>query len=508
MGSWLSTGTFGTIEYCDDGNTVSGDGCAEDCQAEPFYTCRGVGAGSCKKTPGIWAQEAFVKEPRGSEIAGFGEQIAISGDGQTLVIGGNAIAKSYVTILTKTASGWVYQAQLDAPAGRPGYLFGRTPSALSYDGNTLVVGASADPSASPGVNGSESDTSERNAGAAYVFVRTAGSWTKQAYLKASLPEADDYFGTTAVISADGNTIAVGAPQEDGSGTTVDSAFDDNESTNSGAVYTFTRSGSTWSARNYIKNPVSQIEGRFGGDGLALSADGSTLAVGLPDVAGPRGPVGGKVVVFSRTPTAWAAQATLLASNANTDDQFGTSVASSTDGNTLVIGAPSEGSTSAAPSNNSAPYAGAAYVFTRSGAVWNQVAYLKAPDPDEDDYFGNRVAIAGGTIAVGLRGDDAMQCGPGASFTNNDESAGSGAVVTFALQGGTWSQELFIKASNVRYGDEFGDVVAMSSDARTIVASAQYQGAYSTGINGDQRELRDRRVSPQSYSAGAVYIFSR
>jgi hypothetical protein len=84
--------------------------------------------------------------------------------------------------------------------------------AISADGSTLAVGADGEPSSAKGVNGSQSDSSMPNAGAVYVFTRSsAGTWTQQAFIKPSNTQADEYFGQSVALSADGNTLAVGAP---------------------------------------------------------------------------------------------------------------------------------------------------------------------------------------------------------------------------------------------------------------------------------------------------------
>ena len=93
-------------------------------------------------------------------------------------------------------------------------LFGFA-TALSADGNTLVVGVRDEDSSATGINGNQLDNSATDAGAVYVYVRNAnGVWFQQAYLKASNTGAGDWFGRSVAISADGLTLAVGATGED------------------------------------------------------------------------------------------------------------------------------------------------------------------------------------------------------------------------------------------------------------------------------------------------------
>ncbi|MEK6749261.1 MAG: hypothetical protein AABY83_08655 [Pseudomonadota bacterium] len=95
--------------------------------------------------------------------------------------------------------------------------------ALSADGNTLAVGAQYEDSAATGVNNAtpgQADNSALDSGAVYVYTRTGATWTQQAYVKASNTEANDLFGYSVALSADGNTLAVGAQGEDSAATGV------------------------------------------------------------------------------------------------------------------------------------------------------------------------------------------------------------------------------------------------------------------------------------------------
>ena len=114
--------------------------------------------------------------------------------------------------------------------------------AVSGDGNTIVVGAQHEGSNARGINGNQNDDSAYNAGAAYVFVRNGANWAQQAYLKASNTGSGDHFGNAVAISADGNTIAVAAYWESGGATGINGNQTDDSIPQAGAVYVFTRSG--------------------------------------------------------------------------------------------------------------------------------------------------------------------------------------------------------------------------------------------------------------------------
>src|SRR6266849_3034596 len=153
--------------------------------------------------------------------------------------------------------------------------------ALSGDGNTMAVGSTAEASTAKSINGNQSDHSALNAGAVYVFVRNADSWVQQAYVKASNARAGDQFGASLALSNDGSTLAVGATGEASSATGINGDQKDASMPGAGAVYVFSRTGSTWSQQAYVKasNTGEKAVGDQFGYSLALSGDGNTLATG-------------------------------------------------------------------------------------------------------------------------------------------------------------------------------------------------------------------------------------
>ena len=103
-----------------------------------------------------------------------------------------------------------------------------------------------------------------------VFVRDSSSaqWTQQAYIKASNTDENDFFGLSVDLSSDGNTLVVGAPEEDSNSTGVNGAegnVDVEKNFDAGAVYVFTRSSTgTWSQQAYIKASNTGQYDSFGG----------------------------------------------------------------------------------------------------------------------------------------------------------------------------------------------------------------------------------------------------
>src|SRR5581483_1146048 len=99
-------------------------------------------------------------------------------------------------------------------------------------------------------------------GAVYVFTRSGGTWSQQAYLKASNTGVSDYFGYS--VSLSGDTLAVGAPGESSNATGVNGDQLNDSAENSGAVYVFTRSSGTWSQQAYLKASNTEAFDEFGG----------------------------------------------------------------------------------------------------------------------------------------------------------------------------------------------------------------------------------------------------
>lgn len=391
---------------------------------------------------------------------------------------------------------------------------------LSDDGDTLAVAATAEDSAATGVNGDASDNSASSAGAVFVYARTANGWVPQAYIKASNTDADDGYGRSVVLSGDGNTLAVNGYFEDGGIGGINGDENDNSRAGSGAVYIYSRSGSTWTQTAYIKSDTPLGFHLFGNH-LSLSYDGNVLVAGaVQDDSGAAGVFptyrltgtvneAGAAYVFERSSAiggVWAQTAYLKSSNPGSLDYFGGRVAVSRDGSTIAVSAQGEASNATGinndQTNNSLTRAGAVYVFVRGGASWQQQAYVKASNPDAQDNFGSGLSFSvdGNVLAVGALGESSNAAGVGALQSNN-AATNAGAVYLFARNGVAWSQSTYIKASNTGASDNFGTVVALSSDGTRLAVGATGEASASPGVNGNQSD------NTQS-GAGAVYLFAR
>jgi hypothetical protein len=378
-------------------------------------------------------------------------------------------------------------------------------NAVAISGDTVVVGASYECSAATGVNGNQLDDSACESGAVYVFVRSGTTWSQQAYLKASNSQVGDHFGEAVGIS--GDTIVVGAKDEDSAATGIDGNQLDNTLSFAGAAYVFVRNGTTWSQQAYLK--ASQ-PGAFT-FGWSVAVSGDTVIVGAPQeksiATGVNGNQldhsavdAGAAYVFVRSGTTWSQEAYLKASNTQASDFFGFSVGIS--GNTTVVGALLEDSSTTGVNgnqlDNNTLNSGAAYVFVRNGTTWSQQAYLKSSGTDVNDRFGTSVAVSGDTVVIGAFYEDRNATGVNGIWTDNS-ATDSGAAYVFVRSGQTWSQEAYLKASNAAAGDWFGWPVSIWNDK--IVVGARQEDSNATGVNGNQL---DNSVS----SAGAAYVFYR
>ena len=401
-------------------------------------------------------------------------------------------------------------------------------AAVSGDGNTIAIGAPHESSAAKGINGDQKDDSASDAGAVYVFTRSGANWSQQAYVKASNTDASDHFGHAVALSADGNTMAVSAFWESSNARGVNGDQSDNSIPQAGAVYVFTRRGTTWTQQAYIKASNTGEAGTqdtFGdgdqfGFSMALSDDGSVLAVGAitedsrsPGINGDQADntavSAGAVYVYGRTGTTWAQQAYVKPGNPDPADMFGYTVSLSADGSTLAVGSYDEGGSSRTingPPDNMRRGAGAVYVFARTAAVWTQQAYIHASNGEAGDSFGVHVVLSddGDTLLAGSLDEDCLATGVNPTMScDNDRAAdiSTGAAYVFVRSGGTWSQQAFLKASNTMASDWFGSRLALSGDGNTAAIGAALEGSAARGINGRQNDA-------SATDSGAVYFFTR
>jgi hypothetical protein len=323
-----------------------------------------------------WDQQAKLVHPDGQFSDWFGYSVALDGD--TLVVGcradddlGDNSGSAFVFVRDGTT--WMQQAKLLANDGDAVDLFGIS---VAIDGDTIVVGAIGD-----------DDAAER-AGAAYVFVRDGTTWTQQHKFVAADGGRWDEFGTCVAI--DGDTAAVG------------SIGDDDQGDCAGAVYVYTRSGTTWTHHGKLTVADGATSDNFG---MSVAIDGDMIVSGAPG-DDDMGPTSGSASVFVRSGTAWTQQAKLIAADGVDNAQLGESVSLS--GDIAVVGAV----------NDSTPWGtatGSAYVFVRDGDSWSQAAKLMASDAAFCDNAGGAVCISGDAVVVGAQNNDDAGENSGAAY---------------------------------------------------------------------------------------------
>jgi hypothetical protein len=355
---------------------------------------RGLGAWIFRRAGATWVQDGPPLDSPNPEQEALGCSVALAADGNTALLGapGQQGVPGAAWVFTRNGTAW--QATKLTPSEQPppgqalgcergyGGKFGIS-VALSGDGNTALVGAPR--------NGVFSRGGERKlggrVGAAYVFVRSGATWTQQGpRLTASDEIGEGQFGLGLALSFDGGTALIGAP-----------------STESGAAWVFTRSGSAWKQQGAKIVPRDDTPGAEFGVSAALSADGGTALIGGP------GEGFGAAWSFVRSGDRWSQQGPKL----NAAEQFylgdfGQSVALSTNGDTAVIsGVRSGGSMTNSPADGP----GAIWTFSRFGSTWVR----QGTKITGAGLFGWDIAASGDASTV-LVGDPSDETQKGAAFT--------------------------------------------------------------------------------------------
>ncbi|MBX2886254.1 MAG: FG-GAP repeat protein [Granulosicoccus sp.] len=469
----------------------------------------------------------YFKASNTGEYNYFGRALSVSADGKTLAVGApdessaasgingsqnndGAYDTGAVYVFAHSESGWQQQAYIKASNSDQNDYFGDVVS-LSSDGSTLAVGAPGEKSSAIGINGDQNDnTAGSGSGAVYVFTRSNGDWTQQAYLKASNNRGEDFagtgegFGDEISLSADGNTLAVGAPYEDSSGTGINgNQIQDNDpyTRNTGAVYIFQRSNGAWYQHTYLKAVNHQSNGYFG-HAISLSADGNNLAVSVyyneneerysnadampaTDRGADYRDFFGAVYVYVRTDESWSQQA-FLRSGTDTWSGFAEELSLSGDGSLLAV------------SDREL-----VQMFEYIGGAWEHKANLK-PSDDRGKYgLYPLVSLSadGSTLAIGVPVQDSGSTGIEGYQGDGLSKRDSGAVYVFTRPDGIWQQLAFVKASNSQPGINFGSSISFSANGDTMAIGAPKEASATIGINGDQNS--DPTAAP---AAGAVYLY--
>ena len=423
------------------------------------------------RTAGIWSQQGNKLVGTGAtDNATQGSSVSLSADGNTALIGGDGDNnyQGATWVFTRTAGAWSQQGdKLVGSGGSPDAFQGASVS-LSGDGNTALVGGSYD---------------NMGVGAAWVFTRTAGTWSQQGdKLIGSGGSIDAYQGWSVAISSDGNTAIVGGgydnngagaawvfTRSDGNwsqqgdklvgaggsadaqqGYSVSLSADGNtalvggptDNSAEGAAWVFTRNAGNWSQQgDKLVGTGGSINAATQGSSVALTADGNLALVGAPLENNSEG----ATWAFTRSAATWSQQGKLVGTGATAQSLQGTTIALSADGNTAIVGGPMDENTQ-----------GAAWIFTRSAGIWSQQGdKLVGTGGSIDGYQGSSVAISadGNTAIVGGKNDNSYQ----------------GAVWIFTRTAGIWSQQgSKLVGSGGSADAEQGRSVAISADGNTAI----------------------------------------
>lgn len=451
------------------------------------------------RTAGVWTQQQkLVSVGTNARTASSNLGYAVDIDGDTIIAsapnhsydenGANALSNCGAAfVYTRTAGVWTQQQKLagfgtNGRAASDNYGY-----SVAISGDTVSVGAVAHKYDEAGAN------AVTNAGAVYIYTRTAGVWSAQQKLVG--------FGTNGRVTSDlfgqgidisGDTVAVGAR---GQGYDAAGA---NLVTTAGAVFIFTRTAGVWSAQQ--KLVATGTNARVASDtfGKSLSLAGDIVVIGssaqdydenganlLTDA--------GAAFVFTRSGGVWSQVQRLVSSSPRTaGDVFGVGVAVS--GNTVVIGAEAHDYDNAGVNFISA--AGAAFAYDYNGSSWalnSKVVAALAPGVrtlSSSFNFGKVVAVSEdeSTLVVGCAADTFDALG-------GDSLTAAGAAYVYIKSGGNWvlQQKLVGTGTNGRMAnDNFGISVGISGD--TIVVGATGQDYDESGV--------------LSTSAGAAFVFTR
>jgi len=343
----------------------------------------------------------------------FGASTALSADGRVALVGAphDGRPKGAAWIFRRSGSTWARTIKLTGSGKSGEEAFGSSVS-LSANGRIALVGAPGDP------------FGNKQTGAAWIYTTGGGGAWVGRKLTARGESGNGKFGSSVALSADGTTALIGGPSDN---------------RDKGAVWVFTRSGSTWRQTGNKLTGKGEIgKGRFGAS-VAIAYDRSTALVGGPGHDGGKG----AAWVFTRSGSVWKPGPSIVA---KLRSGFGESVALSGDGDTALIGGPAyrydvEGT-------------GAAWIYRRQGSTWStKQMLLGTPERDlrEKRYrggFGSSVVLSSDGLTALIGGHTA----------GVDGKRIKGAAWVFGRSASSWSEQQPVLAT---YPNTFGDSLALS-----------------------------------------------
>jgi hypothetical protein len=406
-------------------------------------------------------------------------------------ISGNSIWSQTLTFSTRI-SFWprIETAAINSPDGRTGDNFGYG-NCISKDGSLIVIGANTD-----------SNSAGINCGSIYIFSKNqAGQWTLLQQFYPTDPTYSKLFGSSISISADNSTIAIGAPGDNDYGA------------NAGAVYVYIKSGTSYVYQAKIKT-ANVTQNSWFGYSIALTADGNALMIGA---YGWYNTSKGAVYHYKRdTSGIWVYIQGINVANAPDNAWFGLTLDLSSDGLTMIVGAPGVNTayfytrtsitanwaafttsivgppgvgyarivklsgdgnyaliTAYSSLNSRAVSTGAAFLYQKTGATWPQVAKLLPSDGAQGDLFGQQAVINsdGKIIVVG-------------AIYNSGRASRAGAAYVFIKTGATWPEQSKLLGANTALdGDNFSRLMSMDSTGQLLLVASQNTIGNSSNVGG-------------------------
>ncbi len=445
---FLSTITFS--QYIQNGNKLIGTGSVGASQQGIHVAVSGDGntalVGGWGDNGNMGAAWIYVRSgnqwiQQGSKLTGtgaigaaqFGFSVALSFDGNTALIGGvgDNGGMGATWVFSRSDSVWSQQGSKLMGLGMVGAGNQGFSVALSADGNTAFIGAPYD---------------NFNVGAGWFFTRTAGVWTQQGskVVGSNILGGDAYVGVDVALSADGNTAILGGNVDDDG---------------VGATWVFTRSAGVWTQQGPKLVGSDHVGLSEQGNGIALSADGNTAVIGGWHDDGQKG----AAWIFVRSGGVWSQQGSkLVGAGAVGVPRLGIDASISSDGNVIVVGAHLDNGGE-----------GAAWVFKREGNTWSQLGDKLVGTGAISAQQGSGVWISADarTIIVGGYFDNS---GVGAAWVF--ENVRDSTLVAYYPFNGNADDE----SGNLNHGSVSGGV--LSADYRESFGNSYYFGGAGDLIN--------------------------
>jgi len=260
---------------------------------------------------GSWSEESIIEGRSSNGL--YDQRVSISQNGETLMIGGDTSGDPPAHIYSKSGDSWVHQGALNSQL-----LYESSAVALSGDGTTALIGDyTAEPSGGAAFEG-----------AVEIYERSGGNWNSTTTLT---PDGDGdtdlYFGGSVSISGDGSTVLVCEPGAETS---------DGEDT--GNVYTYEKSGGTWTRSTSITAEGTEPSGGLGAS-CELSDDATVALIGdtTYDEEGTSGSRGAGIV-YEYVDGAWELYSKLTVEEGDWE-AIGSSVGLAGDGSVATINTP-------------------------------------------------------------------------------------------------------------------------------------------------------------------------